>query len=407
MKALILAAGKGTRMYPLTETRPKPMLLIGNKPILEHIILAFKRAGIKDFVIVIDQNSPIRNYFGHGKNFGVKISYVYQFKKLGTAHAILQAEKFLKKDFIVSNADNLVGFEAIKELKNTHKGAATLCLYEAPPEKLKNLGVVETYGKKVTRIVEKPAQPRGKFANTGMIAFSPVIFDAIKKIKKTKRKEYELPDAIQLLIKKKEQVSWVKTKDWIHITYPWDLLDANKFILDRMDEKIDGIIEDNVVIKGKVSIGRGTRIKSGVYIEGPVMIGKNCTIGPNCFIRNYVTLGDEVRVGNAVELKNTIIFNHTYVPHLSYLGDSVVGENVNFGAGAIMTNLRFDNKHVKVNVKGKLIDTGRRKLGAIIGDNVKFGSHVVVNPGRKIGPNSFIHPSVVVYKDVPENTEYK
>lgn len=118
-------------------------------------------------------------------------------------------------------------------------------------------------------------------------------------------------------------------------------------------------------------IGRGTIVRSGTYIQGPVYIGKNCDIGPNCYIRAYTCIYDGVSIGNAVEIKNSIIMENTNINHLSYVGDSIIGANCNFGAGTNIANLKFNDKPVKMNVKGERVSTSRRKLGAVFGDNVK------------------------------------
>ena len=162
-----------------------------------------------------------------------------------------------------------------------------------------------------------------------------------------------------------------------------------------------GDVEPNVTLKGEVSIGKGTVVKSGSYIEGPVIIGEGCRIGPNCFIRPCTTIGNDCHIGAAVEIKNSIIMNHTDVPHLNYVGDSVISEGCNFGAGTKIANLRLDKKNIKVNG----IDTGRRKLGAIIGDNVQTGINTSINVGTVIGSNTFIGPGAVVTGVVAPNSK--
>jgi len=163
--------------------------------------------------------------------------------------------------------------------------------------------------------------------------------------------------------------------------------------------RINGKVEDFAVIKGDVTVGEGTVIRSGSYIKGPCIIGKDCKIGPNCYIRAYSSIGNNVHIGNAVEIKNSIIMDNTNVPHLSYVGDSIIGENCNLGAGTNVANLRFDDAEVKVNVKGGMESSGRRKFGCIIGDNVKTGINVSILPGRKIGPNKLINPGTIVDSD--------
>ena len=148
---------------------------------------------------------------------------------------------------------------------------------------------------------------------------------------------------------------------------------------------------------------RSARIRSGAYIEGPVFIDEEADVGPNCFIRSGTSLGKKVRVGNAGEIKNSIIMDGTHVGHLSYVGDSVLGEKCNLGAGTITANLRFDDGRIKMMIKDKVVDTGRRKLGAILGDNVKTGIKSLFMPGVKVGANTWVGANFMVERDLPAN----
>ena len=154
-------------------------------------------------------------------------------------------------------------------------------------------------------------------------------------------------------------------------------------------------------VKGKVYIGKNTVIRSGSYIVGPVMIGDNCDIGPNCYIRPSTSIGNNCHIGAAVELKNSIIMNGCKIPHHNYMGDSIIGENCNLGAGTKIANLRLDKANIKINGK----DTGRRKLGAIIGDNVKTGINSSINVGTLIGNNTVIGPDTMVKGVIVPNTK--
>ena len=188
----------------------------------------------------------------------------------------------------------------------------------------------------------------------------------------------------------------VEMDTWIDVGYPWDLLRANEFMLDKLKAKLEGEIEDGVRIIGNVTVREGTVIRTGSYIIGPVAIGKNCIIGPNCFIRPYTSIGDNCHIGAFVEIKNSIIMSNTNVPHLNYIGDSVIGENCNFGAGTKIANLRLDEEEIYVTVKGKKISTHRRKFGAVVGDNVKTGINVSINVGTMVGNDVFIAPNAIV-----------
>ncbi|MDP7282270.1 MAG: sugar phosphate nucleotidyltransferase, partial [Candidatus Undinarchaeales archaeon] len=334
------------------------------------------------------------------------ISFTIQEEHLGTANAIATAREKLPEDFIVLNGDDFCTSDHLENIISNHNSKATMSVIKK--ENPVGLGVVEVEGNKVRKIVEKPPNVQGEvFVNIGIYAFSPDIFDIIDNLKLSERGEYEITDAIQTLVDSGEQVSSVEAEMWMPVNYPWDLLTANKKFINEEPEEIKTEFDHGVTVKGKLIAGEGTFIKAGVYIEGPVMIGKNCIIGPNAFLRPYTCIGDNCKIGQGVEVKNSVIMDGTCIPHLSYMGDSVVGRNVNFGAGAIMTNLRHDNKNILVNMKGKQVDSGLRKLGGLVGDDVKFGSNVVVNPGKKIGSKARIWPGVVVNNDVESGEEYK
>ncbi len=200
-----------------------------------------------------------------------------------------------------------------------------------------------------------------------------------------------------------ETILFDEKMEFWRIKYLWNLLDANQKLINNIEEKKAGTIEKGATILGKVSIGEGTRIRAGSYLEGPLVIGKNCDIGPNCYLRKGVSLGNEVRIGNGCELKNTIVFDGTHIAHLSYVGDSIVGINCNFGAGTITGNLRLDDKTVKSEVEGKVISTGRRKIGVIMGDNVKTAIDVFFMPGVTVGNNSVIGTGVIVNRNIGSN----
>jgi len=185
------------------------------------------------------------------------------------------------------------------------------------------------------------------------------------------------------------------------IIHPWDLLRANELAVGSIEEaSIAGDVHTSSIIEGTIHLGPGSRILPGVLIEGKVIIGANCKIGPNCYIRGATAIGDGCHIGQAVEIKNSIILSGTNVGHLSYLGDSILGEKVNFGAGTIVSNLRHDGSNHRSMVDGSLVDTGRRKFGAIVGDGVHTGINTSIYPGRKLWPNTTTRPGQVIDKDL-------
>jgi UDP-N-acetylglucosamine diphosphorylase / glucose-1-phosphate thymidylyltransferase / UDP-N-acetylgalactosamine diphosphorylase / glucosamine-1-phosphate N-acetyltransferase / galactosamine-1-phosphate N-acetyltransferase len=396
MKAVILAAGSSTRTYPLTLTRPKPLLPIMNKPLLAHTLEHLKDIVSEVILIVGYKKEMIKEYFGN-KFRGISIQYVDQEKQMGTGHALMQAKDFLKGKFLVLNGDDIYHKKDIKSLL-PHK----YCLCVSEVDNPKMFGVIDPCDNTIKRFLERPKHPPSNLVNTGLYMFHTDIFRFA--LKKTKRGEFEIVDYVNHIIRQDIPFHYEIIKEyWIPIGYPWQVITANEFLTKRIkNSKIDGKVEKGVVIKGPVLVGKGTVLKSGTYIEGPVVIGKRCTIGPNCYIRSGTVLGDECKVGNACEVKNSTFFRHAVAGHLSYIGDSVIGENVNLGAGTITANLRHDNKNIKSSVRSELIDTGRRKFGTIIADGVHTGIHTSLYPGRKLFPNTSTVPGESVTKDKEE-----
>ncbi len=397
MKIVMLAAGEGKRMRPLTYTKPKVMLPVANKPILEWNLINAIEAGLNDFIFVIGYKGEIvKEYFGDGSKWNANIEYVNQEKALGTAHAIGMVEGFVD-DFIVLCGDTIFGSDDIKKMKRKY-GMGLVKVDDA-----REYGVVELSGKKVVKIHEKMEEPISDIINAGIYHFNEKIFDYIRKTEKSPRGEYEITDSINMMIAS-EEIEGVYIEEWKDVVYPWNLLELNEEILKKMEGKIEGTIEENVTIKGKVIIEEGSVVKNGSYIEGPVIIGKGCKIGPNCYIRPYTSIGNNCHIGNASEVKNSIIMDGSNVPHLNYVGDSIIGSNCNLGAGTKIANLRLDKKNIKVFINGKKVDTKRRKLGAIIGDNVQTGINASINVGSMIGNDVFIGPAAIADGEIKPHT---
>jgi UDP-N-acetylglucosamine diphosphorylase/glucosamine-1-phosphate N-acetyltransferase len=398
MKCVILAAGEGNRMHPLTYTRPKVMLPIAGKPILEWNLLNARAAGLKEFIFVVSYKSEmVREYFGDGKPWNVKINYVNQGKAMGTAHAIGTVEPFVS-DCIVLCGDTIFGSNDIKQIakKGTKIGLVKI-------DNATEYGIVELKKNHVVKIYEKMEHPLSNVINAGIYHFNKHIFNSIRKTEKSPRGEFEITDSINMLVSK-EPMEGVFLKEWRDVVYPWHLLDANEELLKKLRTKIQGTVEKNVVMKGIVVVGKGTVIRSGTYIEGPVVIANNSKIGPNCYLRPYTTIGNNCHVGNACEVKNSIIMDYSNVPHLNYVGDSIIGQHCNLGAGTTVANLRLDKNNIVVTLNGKKIDSKRRKLGMVMGDNVQTGINSIINVGTMIGNNVFIGLGAMAKGEIKPDT---
>ena len=393
MKAVIMAAGEGVRLKPLTETRPKVLLQIAGKAIIHHLIDEAKEAGITEAVIIVRaMKDRIIEYFKENDP-GIPLKFVEQGEQNGTAAAILAAENEIKDTFIVLAGDTVTESKVIKQVIDGHKGNITLGVTKVSAPQ--HYGVVELSGDTISLFEEKPKHPKSELANMSIYVMEPTVFNEIRTIPKSERGEYEI---VSLFVGAKAVVT---DGYWKDIAYPWELLTVNEYILGRLDHQ-SGHIESSTV-NGKVIMAEGAKVINS-FIEGVAYIGKNPVIGPNAYLRGYNSIGADCHIGESTTIKNSIVYDKVNAKHLAYIGDSVVGEGVNFGSGTQLTNFRFDESIVNVLTERGWVNTGKRKVGAFVGDNTKFGVLSCTMPGKLIGTNCWINSGVVVNKNVPSNS---
>lgn len=392
---IVLAGGKGTRLLPLTNTTPKPLLRVANLPSVEYSLSAALPFVDEIIMVVGYLGDSIRNYFGSSFK-DIPITYAYQREQLGTAHAFYQTKELIKNQkLLVINGDDIYSenvFEAISKIINGSVGQKESNWQSFGVFKLKD----EKY---LIEIVEKPTEFIGDLVNIGIYAFERRIFDCFNKISTSPRGELEITDMLTLLAKNLP-VEIVKVESgWIPLTYPWSMLEATEKILKTIEPKNEGTIEDGATIRGKLILGKRSIVKTGAYLEGNFIIGEDCVIGPNCYLKGFASLGNGTVIGNGVEITRSVLGEGVNVRHLSYIGDSLLGNNVNIAAGCIVANLKHDESNILVMINGKLTDTKRQKFGAIIGDNVKLGVDTLIFPGRKIDNDVWTLPGDVVKED--------
>ena len=396
MQCVVLAAGEGKRMRPLTAKRPKVMLPLANRPMLEHLVLAAREAGIAEFVFVVGYGErEIRRHFGDGSRFGVSISYTPQRHQMGTADALNAARDSVTGPFLLMNGDMIVKPEDIRAMSAGKAPRMGVSTTDHPQD----YGVVVVEDGIVTALEEKSKTPRSSLINAGIYLFDPKIFEYVDAVVPSSRGELELTDALSGYIGEKTLAAQ-SLSYWLDVGHPWDMLDANAALLSRIAPENAGTIEEGVRCTGAIAIGAGTVVKSGTCIEGPCCIGKNCRIGPHAYIRGATSIGDDCHIGHCTEIKNSIIMEKTKIPHFNYVGDSIIGSDCNFGAGTKIANLRHD--HATIRVAGK--DSRRKKFGAIVGDNVQFGINCSVNVGAVIGSNAKFAPGSIIEGLIGENS---
>ncbi len=398
MKAVVLAAGKGERLEPITQTRPKPFVPVLGNYLIENIINILSKYTSEIYVVISKEPEYVPFY----DKIKDRVKLVYQERGSGTASA-LQSVKGIKGEMLVVYGDLFFEEEAVKKIVSEEENAVLGVKVSNPSD----FGVISFDGNRLKEIIEKPQNPPSNLVNAGIYKLSDDIFSYIEKTPLSSRGEYELTDSINAMAKERKVTVVTYEGYWNDVGKPWQIIDVNKRALDVSHQRINGEVDSNVKIRGKVIIEEGAVVLHGTYIEGPAYIGTGSIVGPNSYVRPYTVLVRENRIGASVEVKESVIMEGTKIPHLSYVGDSVIGENVNFGAGTLVANLRFDEKEVKVNVKGKRISSGRKKLGAIVGGYVKTGINVSILPGVKIGAYALIYPGTVVNRDVGMREFYR
>jgi len=377
-------------MGPLTATQPKPLLPVAGKPIIEHICSSLFKAGIKNVTLVIGWKKNALMDWMESSQWSSKMDYVIQKEQMGTAHAIQVVEDRMDGPFLCLNGDVLTTSKDIKDMIKLHdKKHCIIGLSKV--NDIRNFGEITVSDGKVTGIHEKPERKGPGLANAGVYLFPHSIFKELSKLKPSIRGELEVVDAFIAMKPLAHELTM-----WKEIGAPWDLLNVHEDLMKDIKTDIKGEVEEHVTIKGQVVVKEGAVVKSGAYLVGPIFIDEGADVGPNCLIRGATYIGKNAKVGSSVEVKNSIIMDDTKLPHFNYLGDSVLGRNINMGAGTKVANLRLDNKNVYVLLNGKRLDTGRRKFGVIIGDNVKTGINASLNVGTVVGENTFLGPGAVI-----------
>jgi NDP-sugar pyrophosphorylase family protein len=300
VQAVILAAGRGKRLHPVTANRTKAMAPILGKPIVERVMDTLVANGVHDFVLVTSpDDTEIVDYFTCKSKIGAEVVLVPQPQPLGMGHALLQAAPYIHGDFVLSSCDNIVTEDEVGRMLNywqrNHLNGI-LTLLQVGPEEIVRMGIVEWDGKQIIRIVEKPSLERAP-SNLGSVPlymFSHRLLEYLPGIKPSPRGELELQDAMQPLIEVDSAVHGLMLKDRIDLTLPEDLLRLNIHYLNMGSPQIK--IDQNI-------IGRDTEIIAPVYFDPEVSIGENCAIGPNVYLEQGCKIGNNVKLESVVVLR--------------------------------------------------------------------------------------------------------
>ena len=393
MQTVILAAGQGTRMRPLTATVPKPMLPVADRPLCAHTADAAVAAGASELVFVVGYGAEaVREYFGDTHR-GVPVTYATQSEQLGTAHAVEQATEYVEGAFAVLNGDDLYDEAAIEALFDTGPALGAYRVEDPRP-----YGVFSLDGDRVVDVVEKPEDPPSDRVNVGAYHFPAAAVDWFADVTLSERGEYEITDVVERLVVERD-VRAVPVERWLGVGRPWELLAANEWKLAALDRRIDGDVRGDADLRGTVVVEEGATVEPGVVVEGPALVRAEAEVGPNAYVRGATLLGEGARVGHGCEVKNSVLMADAAVPHVSYVGDSLLGPDVNFGAGTQVANLRHDDAEVEQTVKGERVSTGRRKYGVVAGPGAKTGINTSLAPGVILSASATTKPGESVLRD--------
>jgi UDP-N-acetylglucosamine diphosphorylase/glucosamine-1-phosphate N-acetyltransferase len=367
-QAVILAAGEGQRLRPFTVNRPKAMLSIADKPILQYIIEALAKNGIRDIVLIVGyRKEQVYDYLSSGERCGVSITYVTQTSQLGTAHALMQAKDVVGEEFLVLPGDNLIEAHTIADFIQVRPEAMLVKRVSSPVR----YGVVNIEGGEVQDIVEKPKEASSNLVNTGIYAFTKDIFKYMEDV-------LDIPDVLNNMLSEGYTINALETDGtWLDVVYPWDIISLNHAVLKNIEVSLGGTIEAGVSLRGNVVVGPGSVIRSGSCVYGPAVIGSGCDIGPQVCIMPSTSIGDNVDISPFTEIKNSIIGDDVTIGPGGIISDSVIDQGCvlegRFTAAGGQSEVRVNGENPMINV------------GVIMGEECHVESNVTAQPGVIVG----------------------
>ena len=392
MKAIILAAGEGTHLSPFSETRPISMIGVAGRTMLDNTFALLKSAGINDiFIVVGHKKDKLIERLQQQDHNGLNLHYVEQKRKLGIGHAVMQVKNKISPGeyFLLLYGDTLTAeniFSKVQQSFHSFKcPVASICL---PPSNQMFGNVFLNARMEITKIIEKP-----KGNNLGNYVLSGVFILPASFFKLLESSGNSMEKALKKVVAGEGMRASMWEDDWLDVVYPWEILTANKMIMDSWQESSiakTATLEANVTLHGIVRIEAGAIIKSGAVLEGPCCIGERSYIGNNSLIRSYTSVGKNCSVGSGVELKNCVVMDNSQIGRLSFVGDSVLGENVDMGAGCMTVNRTVDWKPISVKNGKRPMGTGMTKLGAFLGDGVVVGAGNTLEPGMVVAPGKIL-----------------
>ncbi len=393
MDAILLAAGLGTRMAPLTPEMAKPLLPVAGRSLLWRMLDSLAAAGVRRTVVVVHHRADEVRAAAAAWKGKMRIECVEQGEPRGTGHAVAAGTARIQGDALVVMGDCVVAPSVLKALA----GGKGFVLAAARVDDPARYGALEVKGARVVRLAEKSATPPSDLVNTGLYRVPAEALAEAVRLKPSPRGELEFTDVVNAWAAR-DGVRFIPADGWLDVGAPWDLLAAQEALLPaEMDRRLGkkkrggpGKVEAGVQVRGRLWVEKGAVVKSGTYIEGDVLVGAGSVAGPNAYLRGPVVLGEGCKVGAFVEVKASLFMDGAHAPHLHYVGDSLLGPRVNLGAGTKVANLKVTPGTVHATGPKGRLDTGRRKFGACVGPDAKLGINCSLDPGTLVGAGALI-----------------
>ncbi|MSQ14124.1 MAG: hypothetical protein EXR47_08375 [Dehalococcoidia bacterium] len=385
-QAVVLAAGRGERLSPLTSLRPKVMLPVANKPILQHVLEALSENGVRDIILVVGYcREYVQDALGSGESLGVRIRYVVQEQQLGTGNALAMAQGMTDERFLIVPGDNLVLAATLRPLLQGQEQSVLVKESGSPF----HYGLVMVRDGQVTHFMEKPGVQVSRWVNTGNYMLSNRVFRYLKN-------EVDLPSALQRMVDDGTTVRIVPTEEtWLDATYPWDLLNINNIALEQTQSLFEGEREDGVIIKGRVRVGKGSVIRAHSYLVGPLTIGAGTEIGPYAALFPGTSIGNNVVISPFSEVRNSILENSVQIGSHSVVTNAIISEGCTFGA-------RFLARGGLVTVQSPQQEEYRVQGGAVVAQYVEVGDDVLLEAGVLVGKGARLSSGRRIARNIPE-----
>ncbi len=400
MKVIILAGGKGKRMWPVQTD--KCLIPFLGQPLLFHNLKQLRKSSaITEFVIITNPQSK-EKVSKIAQDLSLNFQIAIQEQPTGMADAILSAKDLIGGEILIINAEDQLDPNVYQEVLGM-KGADVV-VAGLKTDKYFPGGYLKIDGDNTSGIVEKPGEGSEPSNLIKLVVDyfkdGKKLLEYLQKVEATKDDQYEV--ALDQMIKDGIKVKFSQYEGiWIPLKYPWHILDINAYLLSKLEQRISPTakISDKAIVEGNVVVEDGVKIFEGAVIRGPCYIGRNCIVGNNSMVRESDLEEGSVTGFNSDITRSYVGANSWF--HTNYVGDSVIEGDFGMGSGAVLANLRLDDQTIRVGEEK--IDSGRRKLGLVAGRGVRVGVNASVMPGVRVGANSLVGPGVTLKKDLKEN----